>query len=87
MKKIDPIFTNSMGSYEHLLTVAQEAALKATQALVPMNDISLSYMYDSDFPREMKSEVDYKLEEIILDCLKPIEQSPQTASGAMPCAH
>ena len=71
MKKIDPIFTNNMASYEHLLTVAQEAARKATQALVSMDDISINYKYSDDLPREMKSEVDYKLEEIILDYLKP----------------
>jgi myo-inositol-1(or 4)-monophosphatase len=59
-----------MASYERLLTVAQEAARKATQALVSMDDISLSYTYADDIPREMKSEADFKLEEIILDSLK-----------------
>jgi myo-inositol-1(or 4)-monophosphatase len=60
-----------MVNYEHLIAVAKEAAGKATQALVSMDDISLRYKYDDDFPREMKAEVDFKLEEIILDCLKP----------------
>jgi len=62
-----------MVNYEHLIVVAKEAAHKATQALVSMDDISLSYVYDDDLPREMKAEVDFKLEQIILDALKSTE--------------
>jgi len=62
-----------MVNYEHLIAVAKEAAGKATQALVSMDVTSLSYLYDDDFPREMKAEADLKLEEIILDFLKLTE--------------
>jgi len=62
-----------MVNYEHLSTVAKEALGKATQALDSMDDISLRYMYDDDFLREMKAEADLKLKEIILDSLKSTE--------------
>ena len=59
-----------MANYEHLLTIAQKTAKKAMQALVSMDSTSINYKYVDELPREMKSEVDYQLEKIILDCLK-----------------
>jgi len=58
-----------MLNYEHLLTIAQKTAREAMQSLVKINSTSINYKYDSELPREMKSEVDYELEKIILKSL------------------
>jgi len=60
-----------MAEYDQLLVIAQNAARKAMQALVSTDNSSSSHIYADDLPREMKSEVDYNLEEIIFGQLKP----------------
>ena len=60
-----------MAEYDQLLGIAQNAARKAMQALSTMDNSSASYVYADDLPREMKSTVDNRLEEIIFGLLKP----------------
>ena len=60
-----------MADYDRLLVVARDAARKAMHALVTMDKSPTSYKYADDLPREMKSPVDYRLEEIIFEQLKP----------------
>jgi myo-inositol-1(or 4)-monophosphatase len=60
-----------MARYDQLLGIAQNAARKAMQALSTMDNSSASYEYADDLPREMKSTVDNRLEEIIFGQLKP----------------
>ena len=60
-----------MADYDRLLVVARDAARKAMHALVTMDNSPTSYKYADDLPREMKSPVDYKLEKIIFEQLKP----------------
>lgn len=59
-----------MAEYDQLLGIAQNAARKAMQALSTMDNSSASYVYADDLPREMKSTVDNRLEEIIFGQLK-----------------
>jgi len=57
--------------YEHLLIIAQDSVRKTMRALVSMDNRLSNHMYTDELPREMKSEVDYRLEEIIFEELKP----------------
>lgn len=57
--------------YEHLLIIAQETVRNTMQALTSMNNSLSRHKYTSELPREMKAEVDYRLEKIILEQLKP----------------
>ena len=57
--------------YEHLLIIAQDTVRKTMLALASMDNGLSSHKYTNELPREMKSEVDYRLEEIIFEQLKP----------------
>jgi len=59
-----------MVEYEQLLVIAQNAARKAMQVLVATDNSLSSYTYADDLPREMKSAIDCRLEEVVLDCLR-----------------
>lgn len=60
-----------MAEYDHLLSLAKEAAQTAVQALAGVDRGSSSYRFADDLPREMKAMADCVLEEIILSYLKP----------------
>jgi myo-inositol-1(or 4)-monophosphatase len=62
-----------MVEYDQLLVIAQNAARKAIQVLVTTDNSLSSYRFDDDLPREMKSAIDCRLEEAVLDCLKLTE--------------
>jgi myo-inositol-1(or 4)-monophosphatase len=59
-----------MVEFEQLLVVAQNAARKAMQVLIAPDSRLSSYTYADDLPREMKSAIDSRLEEVVLDCLR-----------------
>lgn len=61
-----------MAEYDQLLDMAQEAARKALQALRMLATAEgKSYQHAADVPREIKSNADYRVERVILDCLSP----------------
>lgn len=60
-----------MAEYDHLLSLAKDAAQKAVKALAEVGAGSSSYTFSDELPREMKATVDRVLEEIILSYLKP----------------